>query len=111
MARTIRFHLDENCDPRIATGLRLHGVDVTTTLQAELLQASDEAQLAYAVAESRVVVTQDADFLRMAASGREVPGIAFYPAESRSIGQVIRALLLIWEVYEPDEMRNRVEFL
>jgi mono/diheme cytochrome c family protein len=25
--RTIRFHLDENCDPRIAAGLKLHGVD------------------------------------------------------------------------------------
>ena len=29
MPRAIRFHLDENCDPRIAAGLRLHGVDVT----------------------------------------------------------------------------------
>jgi predicted nuclease of predicted toxin-antitoxin system len=111
MARTIRFHLDENCDPRIAAGLALHGVAVTTTPEAGLLHASDDAQLAYAVAQGRVIVTQDTDFLRMAAAGRETPGIAFYSDQGRSIGQVIRDLLLIWELYEPEEMRNRVEFL
>jgi predicted nuclease of predicted toxin-antitoxin system len=111
MPRTIRFHLDENCDPRIAAGLKLHGVDVTTTLGAGLLHATDEAQLAFVVAQARVIVTQDVDFLRMAAKGEPSPGIAFYPTQQRTIGQVIRALLLIWEVYEPEEMRNRVEYL
>ena len=110
MARTIRFHLDENCDPRIAAGLRLHGVDVTTTPEAGLLQASDEEQLAYAAAQGRVVVTQDTDFLRIAAAGHGSPGIAFSP-QGRSLGPLIQDLLIIWEVYEPEEMRNRVEFL
>src|SRR5205823_3808205 len=111
MARTIRFHLDENCDPRIAAGLRLHGVEVTTTPEVGLLHAPDEEQLAYAVGQRRVMVTQDTDFLRIAAAGHESPGIAFYPAQGHSLGQVIRDLFLIWEVYEPEEMRNRVEFL
>ncbi len=31
MHRTIKFHLNEHCDPAIADGLRRHGVDVTTT--------------------------------------------------------------------------------
>ena len=111
MPRTIRFHLDENCDPRIAAGLALHGVDVTTTPEARLLHVPDEAQLAYAFAQQRVIVTQDTDFLRMVAAGQETAGVAFYPAQGRSIGQVIRDLLLIWELYEPEELRNRVEFL
>src|SRR5260221_14785641 len=102
MARTIRFHLDENCDPRIAAGLTLHGVDVTTAPEAGLLHASDDAQLAFALTQGRVVVTQDTDFLRIAATGRETAGIAFYPDQERSVGQVIRALLLLWEVFEPD---------
>jgi predicted nuclease of predicted toxin-antitoxin system len=89
MARTIRFRLDENCDPRIAAGLALHGVDVTTTPEAELLHVSDQAQLAYAVAQGRVIVTQDTDFLRIAAAGQENPGNAFYPDQERSVGQVI----------------------
>ena len=111
MPRTIRFHLDENGDPRIAAGLRLHGIDVTTTPEAGLLHAPDADQMAYAVAQGRVVITQDTDFLRIAASGQEHPGIVFYPDQSRSIGQIIRGVHLIWEVYEPDEMRNRVEYL
>jgi hypothetical protein len=57
MPRTIRSHLDENCDPRIAAGLRLHGVDVTTTADAGLLHAPDETHLAFAVAQGRVIVT------------------------------------------------------
>ena len=111
MARTIRFHLDENCDPRIAAGLALHGVDVTSTPESGLLRESDEVQLAHAVAQGRVIVTQDTDFLRIAAAGAETAGVVFYPSQGRSIGHVIRDILLIWEVLEPDEMRNRVEFL
>jgi predicted nuclease of predicted toxin-antitoxin system len=111
MPRTIRFHLDENCDPRIARGLRLHGIDVTTTPEAGLLTAPDEEQLAYANSTVRVIVTQDADFLRIAAAGQEHPGVVFYPGQHRSIGQVIREVHLIWEVYEPEEMRNHVEYI
>jgi predicted nuclease of predicted toxin-antitoxin system len=111
MARTIRFHLDENCDPRIAAGLRLHGIDVTTTPEARLLQALDEDHLAYAVANNRVVVTQDTDFLRIAASGQEHPGIVFYASQRHSVGQVIHGVQLMWEVYEPDEIHNRIEYL
>ena len=111
MPRAIRFHLDENCDPRIAAGLRLHGVDVTTSHEAGLLHASDDDQFGTAVSEGRVIVTQDTDFPRMAASGREHAGIAFCPVQTRSIGQIVRSLLLIWEVYEPDEIRNRIEFI
>jgi predicted nuclease of predicted toxin-antitoxin system len=107
----IRFHLDENCDPRIAAGLRLQGIDVTTTSEAGLLQAPDEDQLAYAAAQNRAIITQDTDFLRMAAAGWEHPGIVFYPSQSRTIGQVIRIAHLIWELYEPEEMRNRVEYI
>ncbi len=111
MLRAIRFHLDENCDPRIAAGLKLHGVDVTTTPEAGLLNAPDEAQLAYAFSERRVIVTQDTDFFKLVAVGNGTAGIAFYPNQGRSVGQVIRALLLIWEVHEPEDMRNWIEFL
>jgi predicted nuclease of predicted toxin-antitoxin system len=106
MARTTKFHLAENCDPRIAVGLRLHGIDVSTTAEAGLLRTPDETQLAYAVANNRVVVTQDTDFLRLAAAGHEHRGIVFFATQTRSIGQVIRALQLIWEVYEEGEMRK-----
>jgi hypothetical protein len=111
MPRTIRFHLDEHCDPAIAAGLRLHRVDVTTTPQAGLLHAEDEDHIAYAMQTGRVVFTQDQDFLRLHAASVEHRGIAFCYQQCRSIGQIIAGLLLIWEIYEPEEMVNRVEFL
>ena len=62
MSRTIRFHLDEHCDPAIAAGLRRHGIDVTTTSGAGLHHAPDEEHVAFALAQGRVIVTQDDDF-------------------------------------------------
>lgn len=111
MPRTIRFHLDENVDPRVAAGLRLLGVDVTTTVDAGLLSASDDEQLDYIVREGRVIGTQDTDFLRLHSAGRAHPGIAFYPAGGRSVGDVIRGLRLIWELLDPTDMANQVEYL
>jgi hypothetical protein len=84
---------------------------VTTAAEAELLHASDEDHLKYAIVQSRVIITQDPDFLRMAASGSEHRGVAFYASQSRSIGQVVRGVHLIWEVYEPEEVSNHIEYL
>ena len=111
MARTIRYHLDENCHRAIADGLRRRGVDVTTTPEVGLLNASDEEQLAYALPQGRVVFTQDRDFLRLHASGVPHPGIAYCDKDTKSIGEIIAMLVLIWEVYEPEDMANRVEFI
>jgi hypothetical protein len=111
MPKTIQFHLDEHGDPRIARRLSRRGIDVTTTVDAGLLHATDEEQLAYSTSEGRVIFTQDADFLRLDAAGVVHTGIAFCHARSRSIGEIIRRLTLIWEIYEPEEMESRVEFL
>jgi predicted nuclease of predicted toxin-antitoxin system len=111
MARTIRFHLDENYHRAIADGLRRRGVDVTTTPEVGLLNASDDEQLAHAVSEGRVIFTQDRDFLRLHAAGAPHPGIAYCDKDTKSIGEIITMLVLIWEIYEPDEMANRVEYI
>lgn len=84
---------------------------MTTTPDAGLLGASDDNQLQFAIAENRVIVTQDTDFLRIAATGQSFPGIVFYQDQQRSVGDVIRGVLLIWEILEPGEMTDRVEFL
>lgn len=111
MAQRIRFHLDENVDPVIATALRQYGIDVTTTVSAGLRTSGDEAQLAFARREGRVLVTHDNDFLRLAAQDPDHSGIAYCHLEARSIGEVIRGLRLIYEVLLPEEMRGHVEFL
>jgi hypothetical protein len=86
-------------------------MDVTTTAEAGLLHAPDEDQLAFAVSQGRAIISRDTDFLRIAAAGHAHHGIIFYPGQARTIGQVIRSVQLIWEVYKVDEMRNRVEYI
>jgi len=73
----IRFHLDENVDPDVGLALRRRGIDVTMTREMGLLGLSDEAQLAFARNEGRVIVTHDADFLRLASQSSDHWGIAY----------------------------------
>jgi hypothetical protein len=41
----------------------------------------------------------------------EHAGIVYCHQQSRSIREVIRALTLLWEILEPEDMRNHVEFI
>lgn len=76
-----------------------------------MLAASDAEHLECLRAQGRVIFTQDADFLRLSAAGEPHPGIVYCHQQSRSIGEIIRALLLIWELLEPAEMSDRVEYI
>ena len=107
----IRFHLDENIDEAIAGGLRQRGIDVTTAKEAGLLAASDEEQLAFAHAAHRVLVTHDADFLRLHADKLPHAGVAYCRAGTRTIGEMVRALVLIHDCLTIDEMQGHVEWL
>jgi predicted nuclease of predicted toxin-antitoxin system len=111
MPQTLRYHLDEHVPGAIAAGLRRRGVDVTTAADAGLLRAKDETHLAFALAEGRVVFTNDEDYLVLHDRGTPHAGIAYCHQQRRSIGDVIRALLLLWEVFEPEEMHNHIEFI
>jgi predicted nuclease of predicted toxin-antitoxin system len=111
MPRTIRFHLDEHCPHAIAEGLRRRGIDVTTSTDAGLLQAPDPDQVAFGLAQGRVIFTEDDDFLALAARGARHAGIVYCHQQTRSIGQIIDILTLIWEICEPEEMADRVEYL
>lgn len=111
MPRTIRFHLDEHVPHAVAGGLRRLGIDVTTSTDARLLGAVDADHVAFGLTQGRVIFTEDDDFLALAASGIQHAGLAYCRQNTRSIGHFVRMLELMWELYEPDEMRNRVEFI
>lgn len=111
MSEKIRFHLDENVSMAIARSLRKRGIDVSTTPELNLIQATDENQLDFARKEGRVLVTHDSDFLRLHDQGLSHCGIAYCQLGSRSIGQIIKSLILIYEILSPEEMINSVEFL
>jgi predicted nuclease of predicted toxin-antitoxin system len=107
----LSFHLDEHIHPAIAAGLRRRGIDVTTTIEAGLSGADDEQHVAFALTEVRVVVTHDDDFLVLHSQGVPHAGIAFCHQGDRTIGEMLRSLLLMNECLEPNEMLGRVEFI
>jgi predicted nuclease of predicted toxin-antitoxin system len=111
MPRTLRFHLDENCPRAIAEGLRRRGFDVTTTPEADLINASDDAQTAYGRAEGRVIFTLDKDFLRINAAGVAHAGIVYCRQGKLGIGGIIQSLTEVWEVMEPEELQNWLVYL
>lgn len=76
-----------------------------------MLGAVDEAYLASARETRRVIVTQDPDFLAWHQRQELHAGIAYCDQGTRSIGQMIAYLVLMFEVYEPSDMAGKVEFL
>lgn len=105
----ICFHLDENMHNAIAQGLRQRGIDVTTTADVSMIGASDRQQLAYAAANSRVLVTHDDDLLRLHHRGVSHAGIVFCRQRQRRIGELVLLLTRLWR--EREELRDQVVFL
>jgi predicted nuclease of predicted toxin-antitoxin system len=56
MPQPPRLHLNENLPPRLAHQLRQLGFDVTSTVELNLIGASDVEQLAYAASTERAIV-------------------------------------------------------
>jgi predicted nuclease of predicted toxin-antitoxin system len=111
MARSrICFYTDEHVHRAVIRGLRQRGVDVLSVPDAGLLGASDEEHLSLARSEGRVLFTQDDDFLRLAAEGHPHEGIV-YALQHKSVGEIVHGLMLIFQVLEPGDMRNHIEFL
>lgn len=107
----IRFHLDEQMDPDIASALRQYGIGVTTSVSAGLRTSNDDVQFQYICEQRRIIVTDDTDFLRMRASRNDHPGIVYCRRSAHTLGEMIRFLLLIYEVCTPEEMVGRTEYL
>jgi predicted nuclease of predicted toxin-antitoxin system len=110
VAERIRFHLDESVNVRVARALRRYGCNVTTTSEAGVRTQPDSVQHTYAHDEGRVIVTRDADFLRFASRDRNHAGIVYWSQTSRSLGEVIENLILLYEIFTAEEMNGRVEY-
>lgn len=111
MSEGLRFHLNENVDSVIAQALRREGIDVTTTTDARLRSQRDDAQFAFAQREGRILVTHDADFLKIAQRTTHHAGVAFCASGSRTVGQIIEMLLIMYAALPPEEMANSVQYL
>lgn len=114
----MRLLTDENISPVIAAALQSAGHDVLAVIVA-MPAAPDDDVMALAIAEDRVLVTEDKDFGELVfRHGRRPPGVirlglpGYWPAEKGArlcevlasegdtiIGQVV--------VVEPDRIRSR----
>jgi hypothetical protein len=110
VAERIKFYMDEHVPRAITHGLCRRGVDVLTAQEASMLSAADEEHLTFALSHGRTIFTQDADFLRLHANGMGHAGITYAPQQT-PVGDIIRGLMLLFEVLEPDEMINHIEFI
>ncbi len=106
----IRFHLDQHVDFAVARGLRVRGIDVTTTAEAGLQDASDDEHIAYALSHNRVIFTRAQDFLRKHAAGVEHAGMVYSKQGVHSIGKIVQFLELMNQCLTSNDMRGRLEF-
>ncbi len=91
--------------------LRERGIDVTTAEDAGLQSAPDLDHLEYARRKARVIFSQDADFLALHKAGHPHAGIVYCRQQSRTIGQIVRALAQLWELCDADDLAGHVEFI
>ncbi len=110
----LNLYLNENISWRIAKSLREYGYDVISSHDAEMDQADDPTQFAFAVEQRRAVVTNNfRDFVALdeayATQGKSHYGIIFtvkYP-----IPLLIRRLRIVLESVSQEYMMNQIRWL
>jgi hypothetical protein len=107
--------MDHHINAAITAGLRRRGVDVLTAYEDGAAEAGDEDLLTRATQLNRALFSQDVDLLRLADQwlqvGREFAGLVYAHQLAITVGQAVRDLALLAQVLDPEDMRNRIEFL
>jgi hypothetical protein len=107
--------MDEHVHRAVTAGLRLRGLDVLTTQEDGRRGFSDDRILDRATELGRPLFSQDVDLLieaqRRQKSGIPFSGVIYIHPLHATIGDCIRDLELIARVADPEDLRNRVEFL
>lgn len=112
----IRLYFDEDSSRHsLVRELRFRGADVVTAIETGMGQKTDEEQLEWAAASSRVLYSFNrGDFYALHTSwlkaGRSHSGIIL-SRQGLSAGEQMRRLLRFMAAKSADEMRNHVEFL
>jgi len=113
----IRLYVDEDAgEHAVVQGLRIRGLDVLTTVEANRCGVTDGDQLAFAVQKRRAIDTfKVVDFARLHRNdldaGVEHWGIIVLPDQRCSTGEKIRRLAGFISAVTSAEMINRMEYL
>src|SRR5690242_14407725 len=111
-----RFVADENFNAKIIAGLlrREPSIDFQTAKAAGILGLSDEAVLAIAGREGRLLISHDREtmpghFNRFIAASTSA-GVLIV-SQSLAIREAIEQILLVWTASDAEEWRDRIGFL
>lgn len=110
-----RLYFDEDVDARLTEALRRRGYDVKTTVEAGLLEASDEEQWAYAANHQRVLVTHNIKHFpgvhaTWVEAGREHWGIIVLIGHS-AVRLWLRRMERLLSRFSAEDLRNKLLFL
>jgi len=110
-----RLYFDEDADARLAEALRRRDYDVETTVEAGLLEASDEEQLAYAASQRRALVTHNikhfpGEHAAWVEAGGEHWGIIILIGHS-TVGIWLRRMENLLNHFSAEELQNQLLFL
>ena len=112
---SIKLYMDHHVDIAITEGLRRQGVDVLTCQEDGTTTWDDDRLLDRATQLGRVLFSQDDDLPAIAPQwqrrNRSFAGLVYGHQLDLSIGQAVRDLELIAGVYDPEDTRDRVEYL
>lgn len=109
-----RFYADVHVPVAITAGLRRRGVDALTSQEDGTRTVEDEVLLARPTELGRVLLTQDEDFLQLAAAWQtagKVHGHCVCPAGGASVGRYVDDLELIAHCATEAEIENLVTYL
>jgi hypothetical protein len=99
----------------ITNGLRQRGVDVLTSHDDGTAAWDDDKLLDRATALGRTLFSQDDDLLAITyqwlRAEREFAGPVYAHQLNITIGQAVSNLELIAQAMNPEDMRNRIEFI
>jgi predicted nuclease of predicted toxin-antitoxin system len=94
----------------VAIGLRRRNIEVTTSLEAGLIGAPDSEQLAFAFRTGRVIITRDADYLRLDAQGTNHNGIVYARQSTCSAREILQRAILLHDSLTAEDMIGRMEY-
>ncbi len=107
--------MDVHIPYAITMQLRRRGVDVLTSQEDGTKRLDDSKLLDRASGLGRILVTQDDDLLREAASrqNQSLPfvGVIYAPALRVTLGEMVVDLELLSHVSNPEDWVGRVEYL
>jgi predicted nuclease of predicted toxin-antitoxin system len=105
----LRFHLDESLSPTIASAARLKALDITDSHGEALLGHSDYEQWEFSQRKGRILITSDADFLRICKENPYHFGIIF--CLTQRIGAIVKHLELLSQDVTEETMQGRIDYV